>query len=154
MLWKPKGIRNYHIWYISDSPPPLKSSLSSASKIFLPGIWILREWCYLRFRIPRSRLWDKDSRANCLENSRTLVGERGGKTNGGEIVSDGALSSRLWVRRDQSQFPWASDINKHMRVISPEERRRLCIHWLSSVIAWGLSDINSLVCSACHLQIE
>ena len=31
----------------------------------------------------------------CLENSRTLVGERGGKTNGGEAISDGALSSQL-----------------------------------------------------------
>lgn len=46
MLWKPKGIKNYRIGYISDSPPPLKFGLSSASKIFLPGILILSECCY------------------------------------------------------------------------------------------------------------
>ena len=150
-----KSIRNSHIWYISDSAPPPKSGLSSASKKFLPWIWISSEWCYLRLGSTRSRLWDKDSRANSLFGKFKNTSRREGRWNKGRKGSQwwGIIkpATTVWWPEPISLGKWYK-IN--IRVIPPEKRGSLCVHQLSSVFAWGLRDINSLVLSACHLQTE
>lgn len=151
MLWKPK----YRILPYATSNPtqlpwvqPVKYSqlgfefwLSSAILGWIPQ---------------RSQLWEKDSRTNSLSGKHKSTRRKGKVKQKKEAINDEAVIKPATTVRQ----PELASLGKWYKIKLLQwfhlrrEKACVCIYWLSSVIGWELRDINLLILSVCHTQIE